>query len=231
MHCWLVWFLIPGLGPLAVTDQPGWHVDPRVSGLFACSVASAHDGLPAEMTQTLIRRGWRIEVVPAIVTALPELADSAPRGWPAGWTWKNVDAVHLPGERRLVFAEWRVDLAGNWVRCHRVVGVVRHELAHAWDVAWSGKSGFSDSSEFRLAYQLDVDRLSRSQRRRLAYFVQPTAAGRQETLAELLAISLGGGSTPNLESDLKVAFSSSWKLVRAQFSHGRSGAVAGIARK
>ena len=212
----MTWWLVV-TAPVMWLEAYGAHVDRRVSPAFTWTVWASCQSLPPALLSQLQKRGWRIELVPSLADALPWLADAAPRGWPDGWTWKNVDAVHLPSERRILFAEWRVARDGRWVRCHRVAGVVRHELAHAWDAACRQTGSFSESSRFRLAYQREVARLPASVLRRLGYFVQPTDAGRQEAFAELAALVWGGGSSPHLATLLRQSFPQTMAVVRSSW--------------
>lgn len=200
--------------PSVCLEQQGWRIDPAVSPVFVWSVLVAYDTLPPASARILREGRWRIELVVSLCDAVPDLADEAPRGWPPGWSWKNVDAVHLPAEQRLVFAEWRISRRGGWVRCDRVGGVVRHELAHAWDRAGGSRRPLSDSPEFRAAYRMDLQQLASSDWSELRYFVQSSAAGRQETFAELAALAWGGGSSPHLERQLRARFPRSLALVR-----------------
>ena len=222
----MTWWLVVS-APAMWLEACGAHVDRRVSPAFTWTVWASCQSLPPALLPQLQRRGWRVELVPSLAEVLPGLSDAAPRGWPAGWTWKNVDAVHLPAEKRILFAEWRVARDGRWVRCHRVTGVVRHELAHAWDAACYPQGSFSESPQFRFVYEREVARLPASIRRRLGYFVQPTGAGRQEAFAELAALVWGGGSSPHLEKLLRQSFprtlavvQSSWNVLAVPVSAG-----------
>ena len=213
----MTWWLVV-TAPALWLEAHGAHVDRRVSSAFTWQVWAVCQTLPTSLLPELQRRGWRIELVPSLAEALPSLSDATPRGWPAGWTWKNVDAVHLPGEKRILFAEWRVARDGRWVRCHRVAGVVRHELAHAWDAACYPRGSFSGSPRFRLAYEREVARLPTSIVRRLGYFVQPTGAGRQEAFAELAALVWGGGSSPHLARLLRQSFPRTLVVVQSSWN-------------
>lgn len=214
MNTWLLWTILCATGPSAGPAGAGhWQVDQRVSPAFKLQVCSAWANLPPVVVDTLWHKGVQIELVPLLADALPDLADQAPRGWPGGWTWKNVDAVHLPSSHRLVFAEWRLSLEGKIVRCNRIDGVFRHELGHAWDAAVSSDRLVSESPGFRLAYSKDLASMTPLQQRELAYFVQEFPAGREETVAEIFAICLGGGSAIGKQVELREAFSSVFDLI------------------
>ena len=213
----MTWWLVL-TAPALWLEACGTHIDHRVSPAFTWKVWAACQTLPPTLIPELQRRGWRMELVPSLAETLPALADAAPRGWPNGWTWKNVDAVHLPADKRILFAEWRVARDGRWVRCDRVAGVVRHELAHAWDAACGSDGSFSGSLRFRLAYEREVARLSASTLRRLGYFVQSTDAGRQEAFAELAALVWGGGSSPHLAKLLRQSFPHTMAVVRSSWN-------------
>lgn len=171
------------------------HVVTPVSTAFEAQIRTAWAELPQPLRSDLARAGWQVHVAEFVVDAAPALAESQPRGWPSGMSWQHTDAIHLPQQRRLVVAEKRRNSQGQIVPATRAAGVLRHETGHAFDLAQGGRFKFlSASPSFRAAYESDVARMSAAQRKALAYYLQNSAAGRQETLAEAFAISLGGGS-------------------------------------
>lgn len=221
--------------PASAETNEAWLHTGSVTGTFVLEATVALESVPPDVRRQLAARGWRVELVKALDAALPELAAERPRGWPAGWTWANVDAVHLPGDKRLVFAEWRRSRAGTWVRTNRLSGVVRHELGHAWDVAWSSVP-YSDCEPFYSCYERDRSRMSAERRQELGYFVQASSAGRQEVFAELFALRFGGGSTPQQAAALRTAFPSCAALIDELFAGvneeraSRDGAISVVSR-
>jgi hypothetical protein len=166
-----------------------------VSAGFAREVSTAWTALPANFRDDLAKSGWQVQLAEFVVDAAPNLAEQAPRGWPDSMSWRQSDAVHLPGERRLIVAEKRITAAGNVVHASRTQGVLRHELGHAYDVARGNRHGYlSASPAFVAAYQQDIARIPSDAKGKLTYYLQNGSAGRQETFAEALAFQLGGGS-------------------------------------
>jgi hypothetical protein len=150
-----------------------------------------------------------------VVDAAPWLAGRYPRGWPAGSTWENTDAVHLPANRLLLIGEKRVNRQGKLVAATRVEEVVRHEIGHAFDAALGARDSYrSSSSEFLLAYRRDAADMNAEDRERLAYYLQNQQAGRQETFAEAFAELHGGGSSPDRADAFRRAFPRVFEVVR-----------------
>jgi hypothetical protein len=75
-------------------------------------------------------------------------------------------------------------------RTIRLTGAVRHEAGHAFDDALGTPSR---ELKFLLEYQDDMAQIHVDHRARLAYFLQPGAAGRSEVFAEVFAQIHGGG--------------------------------------
>jgi hypothetical protein len=166
-----------------------------VSDEFVRRAETATQLIPAHVWSGLEHSGWSVQVARFVTDAAPALRGVQPRGWPAGSTWENSDAVHLPGARTLVFAELRRDRQGRVVESSRIEGVMRHEIGHAFDQASGpGKLLRSSSPAFVAAYAGDVRRIAAADRKQLAYYLQRGAPGRQETFAEAFGILLGGGS-------------------------------------
>ncbi|MEQ8788539.1 MAG: hypothetical protein RIC55_19675 [Pirellulaceae bacterium] len=165
-----------------------------VSADFRRRAESAARSVPENVWRGLRRAGWRLHVAEFVTDAAPALRGLQPRGWPAGMTWENTDAVHLPKSRLMIFAERRRDQNGAVVPSHRLEGVMRHEIGHAFDRASGGEAFRSASGDFLRVYFDETRRISAEDRSELAYYLQRGAAGRQETFAEAFALLLGGGS-------------------------------------
>ena len=201
-----VWQPVAAEGGPATAGQLMVRADPGLEAPFLLTVHWTLRSLPPSVLEELSERGWRIELVPSLGQALPELADEAPRGWPSGWTWKEVDAAHLPSERRLIVAAYRRTRTGERVRATRTAQVIRHELGHAWDVAGAGQRLRSSEESFRAAYELDRKTMSATERDRLGYFLQAGTKGRQEAFAEAFALVHGGGSAVELQDEFRSGF-------------------------
>jgi hypothetical protein len=190
--------LILTIVPTCSATERGRTALPRTDGVspaFCAEINAAWQAPPASFRGSLSRAGWQVQLAEFVVDAAPALEREHPRGWPAGTSWQQTDAVHLPKDRRLIVAEIRRTAQGKVIDSQRRGGVLRHELGHAYDLAKRGRyPSLSASPEFRAAHEVDISRMNATQRAALAYYLQSGAAGRQEAFAEALAICLGGGS-------------------------------------
>jgi len=179
----------------------------EVSDAFRQEVLSAMETIPPVIWRHLRRTGLRVELAEFVIDAAPSLQGVHPRGWPEGMTWENTDAVHLPKQRQLVIAEKLRNRKGQVVSGTRAVGVLRHELGHAFDViADTPEQYYSASPGFLCACELDLSRMSDACCRQLAYYRQSNASGRQEAFAEAFGILLGEGSDAKNETAFREAF-------------------------
>lgn len=183
--------------PFVEASQGRWWraASPGLSQAFESEVQQAVDSIPEPIWKLVDRAGWRVDAVEYVVDAAPSLRGTAPRGWPPGWLWENTDAVHMPAAKQLVIAEKRRTRKGTIVDCHRVGGVLRHEVGHAFDIMSGRPASYeSESSLFHAAYRLDAGRMNAERRTKLRYYLQRGPAGRQEAFAESFAVLYGGGS-------------------------------------
>ena len=118
-----------------------------------------------------------------------------PRGYAAGATWENTSGFS-DGSKTVMAHRYKSSHDGYMHVDDRVEGTVRHESGHRVDDALGL---FSDSGEFKKAYEEDIAKITPSDRANLDYFLQKEG-GRSETFAELFAIMNGGGSlSPQLQ--------------------------------
>jgi len=206
--CHIPWFLLITLGVFVGLVRQGSAVESnvrqvsftrlrtasKVSADFRQEAGTAVAAIPDGVWQELKDGGWEVRVATFVVDAAPSLRGVHPRGWPVGATWEQTDAVHLPSQRLLVFAEKRRDSDGRIVQNSRVSNVIRHEVGHAFDRAIGEKTYQSSDREFVAAYYRDVSRIPASEHEVLSYYLQKGSGGRQEAFAEAFAIQLGGGS-------------------------------------
>ena len=175
-------------------DGPKVQVENRgATPEFQAKMQKEVDQLPAGVRRLLDANGTKIVVGDKISGVYPELAGVQPRGWPPGSTWDNADGMYSPSDKTTVITEHRVD-DGKTVKNERAEGVVKHEVGHAVDHAMGN---FSQSDEFKAAYDKDVAALSPADRAKLAYLLQPGNAGKSETFAEVFGAMHGSSANPS----------------------------------
>jgi hypothetical protein len=178
-----------------------------VGNEFRERMAVAVRSVPEGVWHRLSHAGWQFRSAEFLVDAVPDLKGLRPRGWPAGTTWENTEAVHLASARLLVVAEKRRAANGQIVSNSRAAGVLRHEVGHALDMAGGGAWRYCSSAPaFVACYDRDVRRMPPELAERLRYYTQADAAGRQEAFAEAFGVLLGGGSDPDRAEDFQQAF-------------------------
>lgn len=197
---------------------------PGVDPQFAERVRQAIAVVPGAIIGRLHGAGWRCIVTPDLVSYAPQLAGLRPRGWPPGVTWAQVDAVHLPEEKKVVVAQWRQNAHGQRVASHRVPGAVWHELGHAWDVYVRERAKqmpsltsecHADAPEFSRAWHNDVITLKQARGEETwGYYLQDGVRGRQEVFAEAFAVGLGAGSDELLGEKFTTGFPAACRIVQ-----------------
>lgn len=187
----------------------------NVSDDFQTRVAQTWKMIPPTISKQMLQRGWKVRLAPFVVDAAPELDGVPPRGWPAGSTWNNTDAVHLSDRRILIFAEKRQTRDGRVLKSNRVTGVICHEVGHALDLAYVSGSRVSSSDRFQRAYLADVKTMEDQVADNLAYYLQNTDIGRQEAFAEAFAVLIAGGSDVDLKHEFRNAFPTVIDTVRS----------------
>lgn len=226
-----LFLLAAGMATSAVAETPRFTVDTRfeivgdVSPSFRGQVMRAWNCIPLSVSEPLLESGWRVCLSPLVVRAVPELKGVHPMGWPEGITWENVDAVHMSDRRLLVFAEKRRDSDGRTRINGRVGEVLQHEVGHAVDMFWQRPSGrFSETTEFRRRYQLDVAQMPNQLAQQLKYYLQPNGIGRREAFAESFAICVAdkAGVSPRLLAFRK-GFPRVFALVHDKVRESQSG--------
>lgn len=203
-------------GQIVFTDAVGLRVEIRgASPEFQERMLREIQNIPEADRALLASRGIRIAIAGRVTDLDPSIANEQPRNWDRGSTQEDTDGIFLNDERRtVVVAEHTRSGPSN-----RAEGVLRHEIGHAMNLALDN---FSDSREFRRAYDMDVRNMSREQRRLLTFWLQPAqGAGRDEALADVYAALRGG--VPNREQTEQIlrAFPNIARLLRARLQ-GRS---------
>lgn len=197
----------PSDGPKIKVENRG---NPGASDAFREQIQKQVDQLPAGVRRLLEANGTKIVVGDKVSGVYPELKGVQPRGWPPGSTWDNADGLYSPGDKTAVVTERRVD-DGKDVKNERAEGVFKHEVGHAVDHAMGN---FSQTDEFKEAYDKDVANLSAADKAKLAYLLQPGNAGKSETFAEVFGAINGSSANPSETADTLRQFPNVAKLLQ-----------------
>lgn len=112
-----------------------------------------------------------------------------------------------------IIAEVAYQKGRGWKREVNLEGVLWHELGHCFDRALGL---YSQSEEFRQAWQADQSALKGSYRNQFKYFLQPDGAGESEAFAECFALYMGNRCfDTGRYFDFKHYFPRSFALVKA----------------
>lgn len=197
--------------PAAKAEKPELKPGREASPDFKKEAQAAFDKLPEGVKKLFKDSGISLSIVPNMThkDGVPEAYKrDMPRNWPPGSSWDNADGTAVYGSK-VVVAEFRHNLqTKEWEKNNRAAGVVRHESGHALDKVLGGKdprSFYSDSKEFKEAYEKDVARLTPEQKQKLSYYLNPNG-GRQETFADVFALTNGGPTNKQQTELLSKAF-------------------------
>jgi hypothetical protein len=196
----------PEVGPHIEVENRG------ASPEFRDRIQREVDKLSPGVRRLLEANGSKIIVGERMSGVYPELAGVRPRGWPPGATWDNADGLYNAEEKTVVATEHRVELgSGQTVNNDRAQGVIRHEVGHAVDHALGG---FSQTDEFKQAYDRDVALMTPEQKARRQYLLQDGNAGKSEAFAEVFGAINGSSGNPSETQDILRQFPSLVELLR-----------------
>lgn len=177
-------------GKVTLTDKAGLKIELKSgSPEFQERMLREIEKIPENERRLLAQSGHKISVVEKVTDADPSLANQQPRGWPPGRTWDDADGAYIGGQKNIVVAERTRSGPSN-----RAEGVLKHEVGHAIDVALDN---FSQSKEFKEAYEKDLAKLTPEQRKYYSYFLQPNNAGAQEAFADIYGAINGSSANPS----------------------------------
>lgn len=180
--------------------------------------------LPPEVRQLLDEKGYKFVLTDNLRNHDPKLVDNQPTGWQQGSSWRNADGRFQNDKNEIVVASHAVDLYLQQYReSTRGKGVLLHETAHAVDKALGY---FSNSKEFKEAYERDIANLSPEDRAKYSYYLtrvassaDPAAAGRGEAFADVWAEM--NGSAANKDPDLLAKFPNVKKAIEERMERLR----------
>ena len=175
---------------------------PNLDKLTINTVHEDIENLPQSVVKLLVKGKIKFCVTPSLIDRNPELGYQEGRGYD-GATYKKCPGM-FDGQT-VVLCEHTVDEATNdfepQIMPSELNQTFYHEIGHALD-ACLGE--YSHSPEYRHNYYLDIARIPQDAASRLAYYMQKSDAGQEESCGEISAVALGG-ATRNAE-DVKAYF-------------------------
>lgn len=177
---------------------------------FKQRVEDAYNKIPKNVRDAIENEGVTVVPTDKVTDVMPELKGMKPRGWPPGSSWEDVDGAYDVDGKRAIIAERQN--AGNKPQNRNVEGLTRHEVGHAADA--TGK--FSDTKDFKDAYDKDVPGIPKPAASTLDYFLQSGDAGHEETWAEGFAVETGGASQNIYTPLFNAHFKESLKVIKDQ---------------
>lgn len=191
-----------------VIDKTGLRIEFKgnVSPEFRKKMLEEIAKLPEADRKLLANDGQRIVVAGKISEIEPSLKDVKPRGWPEGKTWDDADGAHFRDKKIIAVTE-----NTNAGKTKRAEGVLRHEVGHAIDQALKD---FSQSPEFKAAYDKDVEKLSPFDRAKQQYLLQTGEAGTQETFADVYGAINGASANPHQTQEILKKFPAVAELIK-----------------
>lgn len=185
--------------------------------------AACINAIPGDHYKEFVQAGYEIKVVNNIADYDRQMktsyANVAPPGYPAGWTWKNVDMFFDSNYNKIVICKNFIPFGSSTpVPTEAVVDVprrFRHEFGHALDEL----RGFpmQQSKKLQELYAAAVFALKSSPvtAKALNYYLQAGGAGLRETIAALYSVEHGGGTDQlHVENSLQSVFGPMLKYMK-----------------
>ncbi len=174
--------------------------DSKLGGMMICSekhlsnvdeqlVSDVLTGLrhfPEKAITALKEFGVLIAINPR--NDLKSVQSMQPRGYAPGSTFDQASCFSEPRFLTVFIAEQYADRSGAIHRTKDGSYSVCHELGHLLNFYWMN---FSDNPEFIATYEEDKKNSSPGGNQDLSYLLQPGTGGRDETFADLVALTCG----------------------------------------
>ncbi|PWT96241.1 MAG: hypothetical protein C5B53_10020, partial [Candidatus Melainabacteria bacterium] len=176
--------LIVTLEEVAEQNTSTHHPDPLLA-----DVARSMSSVPRKVVDVLSRTGCRVVIVPRLTAVSEEFRTGNPAGYADGASYDSTGGV-FEDRRNLVLIPRKVSSPVPFVMWDNpwIVSAVRHEVGHALD---EYLELYSYSDAFKRVYLADKVKVTKKQKKSLAYFLQPDFRGQRETMAELFDILCG----------------------------------------
>lgn len=196
-------------------------MDPQHKGVSNEAVARVMLGLseiPRTYRHQLEAAGYKVMVAPTVLDVMPQLAGIAPRGYSAGADWHNSNGAFDRDKKMIIIGEFvKTEGKNGQVVEGHLDETVQHEFGHAYDMylgmtklGASTNEPFpevSHSKQFSDAYNLDTPSIPQELRQKLAYYLNPGDAGKEELFAQMFVMFFGHRPAPGSPSEyFQVAF-------------------------
>ncbi len=174
------------INKLVVVNKPRGKL-PAVSASYISEIKQLLAALPVSVLRALCENRAKISIYPSVIEDDFRIQNTRPRGWDEGTSWANSPAFCRGTE--VVVSQYVTDrTTGEIEDASDAVGVIRHELGHAFDHCLD----ISDSEEFKHTYRLEAARVPSELHKKFDYYLQSGDGGPSETFAELFNAKFGG---------------------------------------
>lgn len=175
-----------------------------ISNAFTQEVQEALKSVPVPIQKALEKAGYTVVLCQSVPSAVPDARYQKVRGYSAHTSWSEVAGMFDRRNKRVVLAEQGRE-HGKPVTPERRVGILRHEIGHAFD---NYLGNFSHSPAFKRAYASAAAKIPAAEKEPLSYYLQPGSGGIEETFAELFASCSGQGCDRAIDQLLHKRFPS-----------------------
>lgn len=164
---------------------------PEVSKLTISAIQEDLKKLPKGVKDILIKGGIKFCITTTLIDKYPAMAYQEGRGYDGHSLKRCPGLFDTP---TVVICERVVDEGNDEVEApiaiSKITQTFYHEIGHALDDCLGD---YSMKDDYRHAYYLDIARIPPEAAGRLAYYMQKSIAGQQESCGEITAVALGSG--------------------------------------
>ncbi len=185
-------------------------LDPKHTDVSDTAVAQVMFGLsqiPRTYRHQLENAGYKVVVAPTVLDALPQLTGVAPRGYNDGASWHATNGAFDRNSKKIVVGEkCNAAAYGGQLVEGPLDETAQHECGHAYDAFMGSQLAaqltgdpnpdFSHTKNFSDAYDKDVAAVPADLKQKLAYYLQPGNAGKEELFAQLFVLFFGHQPEP-----------------------------------
>jgi len=165
----------------------------NASNEFSHDVTKAYNEIPHGIRKAIDQKDFQIVTAKKVSDSEPGLKKNGtqPTGYAKGEDIDDAPSFYNQRSKLATIAE-----KPNSLPLGDTKGLVKHESGHGFDDSFKG--AYSNSDEFKAAYNRDLAKLSPADRKELDYYIQPKDGnGRAETFAESFCQALGCKNDPD----------------------------------